>query len=94
VAETEENDGSTDLSVVMPVYNEAATVETAIEQVLATAFPVRDWELIVVDDGSSDGSAETLRSRSWPRVRIVHHDVNMGKGAAVRTGIGHAQARS
>ena len=71
------------LSILMPVYNEIATVEQAIEEVLGTELPT-EIELIVVDDGSTDGSAELLRSREWPAaVRVFHHDRNAGKGAAV-----------
>ena len=79
------------LSILMPVYNELQTVEQAIEEVLGTELPT-EIELIVVDDGSTDGSAELLRSREWPAaVRVFHHDRNAGKGAAVRTALGHAR---
>jgi dolichol-phosphate hexosyltransferase len=71
----------------MPVYNEAATVKQAIEEVLAANLGV-DVELIVVNDGSTDGTAEILSGTVWPdRVRVLHHDVNRGKGAAVRTAL-------
>ena len=80
------------LSVLMPVYNERATVETAIERVLAVDLSVDDLELVVVDDGSTDGTCELLARRSWPaRVRIVEHGRNRGKGAAIRTGIAAAR---
>jgi dolichol-phosphate hexosyltransferase len=79
------------LSILMPVYNEAATVERAIEQVLSTELPV-DVELIVVNDGSDDGSRELLERMEWPaNARLVHHDSNRGKGAAVQTGLEHAR---
>jgi glycosyltransferase involved in cell wall biosynthesis len=75
----------------MPVYNEAATVERAIEQVLAAELPV-DIELIVVDDGSTDGTGELLDRGDWPeRVRILRHEHNRGKGAAVRTALAEAR---
>jgi glycosyltransferase involved in cell wall biosynthesis len=78
------------LSIMMPVYNELATVERAIDEVLSTELPV-DRELIVVDDGSSDGTRELLESRDWPDdVKLVKHDENRGKGAAVCTALGHA----
>jgi dolichol-phosphate hexosyltransferase len=75
----------------MPVYNEARTVEQAIASVLeADELPER--ELIVVDDGSTDGSTELLRSREWPdSVRVLFHDHNRGKGAAVRTAVAEAR---
>jgi glycosyltransferase involved in cell wall biosynthesis len=74
----------------MPVFNERATLATAIERALAAELPV-DLELIVVDDGSTDGSAELLREGEWPQaVTVVHHERNRGKGAAVRTALEHA----
>jgi len=74
------------LSVVMPVYNERQTVRTIIERVLATPH---DKELVVVDDGSSDGTRDVLRAldtEKLPGLRIYFHEVNQGKGAALRTG--------
>jgi glycosyltransferase involved in cell wall biosynthesis len=78
------------LSILMPVYNERERVEKAIAEVLATELPT-DFELIVVNDGSTDGTTEILRSGEWgDRVRLFEHDVNQGKGAAIRTGLTHA----
>jgi glycosyltransferase involved in cell wall biosynthesis len=81
------------VSILMPVFNELTTVERAIEETLATdGLP--DFELIVVDDGSTDGTREILRAGDFgPRVRIVFHDRNQGKGAAVRTALRHARGR-
>jgi glycosyltransferase involved in cell wall biosynthesis len=80
------------LSVLMPVYNERATIETAIERVLSVEVSVDDVELVVVDDGSTDGTSELLAGRNWPdSVRIVRHEGNRGKGAALRTGLGEAR---
>jgi glycosyltransferase involved in cell wall biosynthesis len=74
----------------MPVYNEAATVKRAIEAVLATDVGM-EVELIVVDDGSTDGTGEILRQIEWPpSVRLLFHDANRGKGAAVRTALAEA----
>jgi glycosyltransferase involved in cell wall biosynthesis len=69
----------------MPVYNEAATIEKAVESVLRQPIVA---ELIVVDDGSNDGTTEALArlSSSNPRVIVRRHEMNRGKGAAVRTG--------
>lgn len=77
------------LTVVMPVYNEQATVARIIKAVLAQR-PVQ--ELIVVDDGSQDGSWNQIEQMSVaePRVKPIRHEVNQGKGAALRTGIAHA----
>jgi dolichol-phosphate hexosyltransferase len=75
------------LTVLMPVYNERATVEQAIAEVLEAERLPR-LELIVIDDGSTDGSGELLRDGDWPdNVRVIAHDRNKGKGAAVRTGL-------
>jgi glycosyltransferase involved in cell wall biosynthesis len=79
------------LSILMPVYNERATVEAAIADALAAELPVQRRELIVVDDGSTDGTREVLARQTWPdEVRLVQHDRNLGKGAAIRTALAHA----
>jgi glycosyltransferase involved in cell wall biosynthesis len=78
------------LSIMMPVFNERERVEQAIAEVLATELP-GEFELIVVDDGSTDGTREILRGREWSeRVRLIEHGHNQGKGAAIRTALGHA----
>ena len=75
----------------MPVYNEARTVRQAVEEVLGAEVGM-DVELIVVDDGSTDGTSEILDGDDWPdRVRVLHHARNQGKGAAVRTALGAAR---
>ena len=73
------------LSVVMPVYNEAATIERAVDAVLQQSIVA---ELIVVDDGSNDGTHDALgRLKSAdPRITVKRQEMNYGKGAAVRTG--------
>jgi dolichol-phosphate hexosyltransferase len=79
------------LSLLMPVFNEARTLERAIQRVLATDFPLDSVELIVIDDGSRDGSAELLERLKLPdTVTVLHHPTNRGKGAAVRTGLARA----
>lgn len=79
------------LSAVMPVYNEAATVAEVIAQVLAQR-PVQ--QLVVVNDASTDGTGAVLDrlAAGEPRIKLVHHAVNQGKGAALRTGFAHADA--
>jgi len=79
------------LSVVMPVYNEAATVAEVVQIVLMQR-PVQ--QLIVVDDASTDGTWEKLQSmvNGDPRVKLVRHAQNQGKGAALRTGFAQATA--
>lgn len=77
------------LSVVIPVYNEAATIEQIIDAV--EKAPVPETEIIVVDDASTDGTADILRDTIERRVDQVHyHAHNQGKGAALRTGFRHA----
>jgi glycosyltransferase involved in cell wall biosynthesis len=73
----------------MPVYNEARTIVAAIDQVLAVDYPC-PVELIVVDDGSSDGSSAFLDNCALRGVRLVRHRRNLGKGAALRTGVASA----
>ena len=81
------------LSLVMPVYNEGATLRTVLQRLGAVEMPV-PWELIVCDDGSSDGAVEAIR-RDWvpgaKRVRVVQATRNQGKGAALRRGFALAE---
>ena len=77
------------VSIVIPCYNEADTLEQVIDKVLAA--PVANLEVIVVDDGSTDGTAEVLRHKVGPRIaRVLRHERNQGKGAALRTGFSAA----
>lgn len=79
------------LSVLMPVYNERKTIREVINRVRAIELPL---EIIVVDDGSTDGTREVLRGlaeEQMAQVKFVFHPQNRGKGAAVRTAIEHAQ---
>lgn len=69
----------------MPAYNECATIKNAIDRVLAVGLPV-EKELIVVDDGSTDGTRDILKQVKDNRVKIFQHEKNKGKGAALRTG--------
>ena len=73
------------LSILMPVYNELPTLASVIKEVLGTDFPC-EIELVVVDDGSTDGSRDLYSSLEGdPRVSVHLHDRNRGKGAAIRT---------
>ncbi len=77
------------LTVVIPVYNEVNTLLAIIERVQQSPI---DKEIVIVDDCSSDGTAELLRRTTLsPNVRVIFHDVNRGKGAALRTGFAEAR---
>ncbi|MEO7369408.1 MAG: glycosyltransferase family 2 protein, partial [Ilumatobacteraceae bacterium] len=75
------------LSVVVPCYNEHGTILTLLKHVADSPW-VR--EIIVVDDGSTDGTREILKDVDSSMVRILLHEHNRGKGAALRTGFAHA----
>ena len=77
------------LSIVIPCYNEKATINEIIEAVKAS--PVENQEIIIVDDCSSDGTVDILEKEISPLVdKVIYHKVNQGKGAALRTGIKEA----
>ena len=75
------------LSIVIPVYNERETIRDIIEAVSATPF---HKEMIVVDDGSTDGTRDILSSMQQDGLKVFMHDKNQGKGAALQTGFSHA----
>jgi glycosyltransferase involved in cell wall biosynthesis len=82
------------LSILIPVYNERTVVEKSLSQVLAALLPDDvERELIIVDDCSTDGTQAILEEMAGQdsRIRLYRHDVNQGKGAALRTAIRHAQ---
>ena len=79
------------LSVVVPVYNERNTLVEVLRRMRAVELPDGiEREIIVVDDGSTDGTRDVLKQLGDSTVRVVLHDVNRGKGAALRTGFSHA----
>ncbi len=79
------------LSILMPVFNERSTIEAAIEDALSAELPVASRELVILDDGSTDGTRENLSTSTWPGgVKMIFHERNLGKGAAVRTALQHA----
>ena len=78
------------LSVIVPVFNERSTVAEVIRRIRAADVKV-DIEVIVVDDGSSDGTDKVLAAMHDSTIRVIDHGTNRGKGAAIRTGLGVAR---
>ncbi|HVW20044.1 MAG TPA: glycosyltransferase family 2 protein [Opitutaceae bacterium] len=77
------------VSVVIPCYNEAKTIRALVDRVRAAPGPAK--EIIIVDDGSRDGTRDILRTQIAPLVeRVIFHEANQGKGAALRTGFAAA----
>jgi glycosyltransferase involved in cell wall biosynthesis len=78
------------LSVIVPVYNERTTVTEIIRRMRRVELPL-DLEIIVVDDASSDGTEKVLTALEDSTLRVLHHQANHGKGAAIRTGLEKAR---
>src|SRR6202035_3215972 len=82
------------LSILVPLYNEEEFIGPLLQRVLDAPLPKgMDREIVVVDDGSTDGSAEIAEevARSHPQVRVIRHPRNQGKGAAIRTAVEQAR---
>lgn len=75
------------LTVIVPAFNEASTIAAVLRRVNGVDL---DMEIIVVDDGSTDGTLDQVEAAGVRSVRVLRHDVNRGKGAAVRTGLAQA----
>jgi glycosyltransferase involved in cell wall biosynthesis len=75
------------VSIIIPVYNEVGTIRTVLERVRSSPI---DKEIVVIDDGSTDGTREILRAETTDGTRVLTHTENQGKGAAIRTGLQHA----
>ena len=75
------------MSIIIPVYNEAATIRAVLERVRTSPI---EKEIVVVDDGSTDGSRQILEQETAANTRVFVHAANRGKGAAIRTGLHHA----
>lgn len=81
------------LSVIVPVYNEEATIHEIIARVLAVDVAPIEKEVVIVDDGSADGTRRAIDASAWrndPRIRVHENSINLGKGAAIRLGLKHA----
>jgi dolichol-phosphate mannosyltransferase len=87
----EARDSSPLLTVIIPVYNEAATIRESVERVLAAPY---EKQVIIVNDASTDGTDIVLREFSaQPNVLVLTHPANFGKGRAIRTALAHATGR-
>ena len=75
------------ITVIIPVYNEIKTLNQILEKVEKTDFCGLEKEIILIDDGSTDGTKELYSTLSY---KVLYHDVNQGKGAAIRTGLKEA----
>jgi glycosyltransferase involved in cell wall biosynthesis len=78
------------LSVIMPIFNERPTIAAVLDRVLLAPAAGLQKELVLVDDGSTDGTREYLATLHDDAIRCVFHERNRGKGAALRTGFAHA----
>ena len=81
------------LSIIIPVYNEEQTISEIVERVRAVDLPGIEKEIIIANDGSSDGTREAMARSGWsgdPRITIHELQINVGKGAAVRLGLRYA----
>jgi glycosyltransferase involved in cell wall biosynthesis len=76
------------LSILLPVYNERSTILEILKRVSEVEWKL---DIVVVDDGSDDGTVEILKGIDREDVRVFYHDRNMGKGAAVQTGLRHVR---
>lgn len=76
------------LSVIVPVFNESKTIREILEKIYSVNI---DKEIIVIDDGSTDGTDKILRGVNFDNIKVIHHTRNRGKGTAFLTGLSHAQ---
>jgi glycosyltransferase involved in cell wall biosynthesis len=75
------------LSIIIPVYNEVHTIMNVVERVQATPF---EKEILIIDDGSTDGTRDKLKDFNAANIKVILHEQNKGKGAAIQTGWKHA----
>lgn len=82
------------LSVFLPAYNEEDSIETTVEGVVAVLKSLNiDWEVLVINDGSKDKTAEVVKTleKKYPNIRLVNHEINKGYGRALKTGFTEAK---
>lgn len=78
------------VSIVIPVYNERATIETVLDQVKSVPVLGMEKEIILVDDHSTDGTTEFVNNLNDPKIKVFIHEINLGKGGALHTGFKQA----
>src|SRR5258708_318103 len=78
------------LSIIIPVYNEENTIAEVIKKVTAVKLPKIEKEIIIVNDGSTDGTNSQISTDTKNKCKVISHNKNQGKGAAVKTGIAAA----
>jgi glycosyltransferase involved in cell wall biosynthesis len=81
------------LSIIIPVSNEEQTIRELVQRVRAVDLGSIEKEIVIANDGSSDGTPQAIASSEWasdPRIRVFHNPINVGKGAAVRLGLHYA----
>src|SRR5438445_12613535 len=79
------------LSIIIPVYNEEKTISKILKKVLKANLPEVKKEIIIVDDGSTDNSIRKVKDSKIKGIKLLSHEKNKGKGAAVKTGIANAR---
>ena len=77
------------VSIIMPVFNEMKTVDQILQKILRVDLDEHEKEVIIVDDGSTDGTVEYLKSIKNPSIKVVFHKINLGKASAVQTSKQH-----
>lgn len=80
-----------DVSIIIPTYNEEATIAEVLRRVIKVSYSIGNVEVIVVDDGSADNTKNEVAA--FPLVKYINHKINMGKGAAIRTGLKNATGK-
>ncbi len=86
---------SPELSIVVPISNELESLEPLVDEIAGAISRTHNWELLLVDDGSSDGSLErmTALAKRIPEIRIIHHPQNLGQSAALASGFARVRGR-
>ena len=78
-------------SIIVPCFNEINTIETVIRAIKNS--PIENKEIIIIDDGSTDGSREYLKNLKEKNLKVIFHSINSGKGSAINSGIKHATGK-